>query len=201
MNKQEFLSQLEGRLSGLPKEDISERLLFYSEMIDDRIEEGLSEEEAISEVGSIDEIVSETVSNTPLSKIVKENVKPKRALRGWEIALIIAGSPIWGSLLIAFSAVILALYITLWALIVALWAVEISFIASALACAAIGTVFIIRGEPITGALAVGSGLVMAGLSIFLFFGCIAASKGVVKLTKKIALGIKSIFVGKEKQNG
>lgn len=47
MNKQEFLVKLRKGLSGLPKEDIEERLTFYSEMIDDRMEEGLSEEEAV----------------------------------------------------------------------------------------------------------------------------------------------------------
>ena len=43
MNKQDFLAQLRKELSGWPKEDAEERLTFYSEMLDDRIEEGLSE--------------------------------------------------------------------------------------------------------------------------------------------------------------
>ena len=34
MNKQEFLAQLRKGLSGLPKEDIDERLTFYSEMME-----------------------------------------------------------------------------------------------------------------------------------------------------------------------
>ena len=45
MTKNEFISRLRARLSGLPKDEIRERLAFYGEMIDDRIEEGLSEEE------------------------------------------------------------------------------------------------------------------------------------------------------------
>ena len=52
MSKQEFLAQLRKSLSGLPQEDIEERLTFYSEMIEDHIEEGLPEEEAVSAVGS-----------------------------------------------------------------------------------------------------------------------------------------------------
>ena len=47
MNKQEFLAQLRKGLSGLPKEDIDERLTFYSEMIDDRMEDGIPEETAV----------------------------------------------------------------------------------------------------------------------------------------------------------
>ena len=38
-----FLDELRKGLSGLPEEDIQERLSFYSEMIDDGMEEGLSE--------------------------------------------------------------------------------------------------------------------------------------------------------------
>jgi hypothetical protein len=41
MNKQEFLTALKKALSPLSKADLEERLSFYSEMIDDRIEEGL----------------------------------------------------------------------------------------------------------------------------------------------------------------
>ena len=47
MNKQEFLSLLRRELSGLPQGDIEERVGFYAEMIDDRMEEGLTEEEAV----------------------------------------------------------------------------------------------------------------------------------------------------------
>ena len=42
MSKQAFLARLRKELSGLPKDDIEERLAFYEEMIDDRTEEGLS---------------------------------------------------------------------------------------------------------------------------------------------------------------
>ena len=52
MNKSEFLGALRKGLHGLPQDDIEERLAFYGEMIDDRTEEGLSEEEAVSAVGA-----------------------------------------------------------------------------------------------------------------------------------------------------
>ena len=48
MNKQEFLDELRKGLCGLPSEDIEERINFYSEMIDDRMEEGLTEEESVA---------------------------------------------------------------------------------------------------------------------------------------------------------
>ncbi len=41
-------------------------------MIDDRVEEGLTEEEAISEIGTVNEILSQIIEEIPLSKLVKE---------------------------------------------------------------------------------------------------------------------------------
>ena len=112
MLKQEFLAQLRDALCGLPQCDIDERLTFYSEIIDDRMEDGLPEEEAVAAVGSVDEIFTQVVAEIPFSKIVKERIKPKRRLTAWEIVLLALGSPIWLSLGIAAFAVILSLYIS-----------------------------------------------------------------------------------------
>ncbi|MBQ2028656.1 MAG: DUF1700 domain-containing protein, partial [Clostridia bacterium] len=62
MNKQEFLSRLKEELIGLPEDDIAERLDFYAEMIDERIDDGLSEDEAISDIGPIEKVVSEIIA-------------------------------------------------------------------------------------------------------------------------------------------
>ena len=72
MNKQEFLAGLQKGLSGLPQEDVEERLTFYGEMLDDRMEEGLSEEEAVAAAGSVEEIVGQVVADIPLARIAKE---------------------------------------------------------------------------------------------------------------------------------
>ena len=98
-------------------------MTFYAEMLDDRIEEGLSEEEAVAAAGAVEEIVRQTVDETPLAKIAKERVRPKRHLKAWEIVLLALGSPVWLSLGIAAAAVILAVYVSLWDVIVSLWAV------------------------------------------------------------------------------
>ena len=123
MSKQGFLAQLRKGLSGLPQEDIEERLTFYSEMIDDRIEEGLSEPEAVSAIGTVDDIITQILADTTITKLVKEKVKPKRTPKAWEIVLLVLGSPIWLSLLIVAFAIVLSLYATLWSVVISLWAV------------------------------------------------------------------------------
>lgn len=197
MNKQGFLTELKARLSGLPQSDIEERLTFFGEMIDDRIEEGLTEEEAVSAIGTVDEVAGQIVAETPLTKLVKERVKPKRSLRAWEIVLLILGSPIWFSVLIAVFAVIFAVYVAIWSVIISLWATFVSLAVSSLAAVAAAVVFAFNSNWLTGAAMFGAGIFCAGLTILLFFGCKAATKGVLLLTKNIALGIKSLLVGKE----
>lgn len=194
MNKQEFLTKLEIGLSGLPQEDIDERLTFYSEIIDDRIEEGISEEEAVCEIGSIDELISQIMSDIPISRLVKEAVKPKRRFAVWEMVLLVLGSPIWFSLLIAAFAIILSFYISLWSVIVSIWAIFILLISCTLGGIAVGIGFACGGMALTGVAMIGAGIVCAGLSILLLFGCKAATKGVLLLTKKIALSIKNCFI-------
>ena len=197
MNKQEFLAQLRKGLSGLPKDDIDERLTFYSEMIDDRMEDGIPEETAVREIGTIDDLVSQIIADIPLGKLVKEKITPKKKLKAWEIVLLVLGSPIWLSLLIAAFAVIISLYVVLWSVIIVLWAAFASFAACGLAGIASGVYFAAGGNGLTGIAMIGAGIASAGLSVFVFFGCKAATKGILNLTKKLAIQIKNCFIKKE----
>ena len=199
MNKHEFLAELRKGLSGLPKEDIEERVAFYGEMIEDRVEEGCSEEEAVSEIGSVEEIVSQIVAETPISKIVKERVSPKRSLKAWEIILIILGAPIWLSLLIAAFSVLLSVWVAVFSVIVSLWAVAVSLVAMLLGGIAAGVVVIVKGGVWQGIALFGAGLACAGIGILLFIGCLYTVKGIVFLTKELAVGIKKAFIRKEEE--
>lgn len=197
MNKQEFLAQLQKGLSGLPPRDIEERLAFYGEMIEDRMEEGLSETQAVEAIGSVKDVVSQIVAEIPLTKLVKEKVKPDRALKAWEIVLLALGSPIWLSLLLAAVAVVLAVYIVLWAAVIVLWSSQAALAACSLGGIVAAIAFASQGNLLTGAATFGAGIFCGGLSMFFTFVCKAATKGILLLTKKIAFGIKSLFIGKE----
>ena len=86
MNKQEFLDQLRNGFSGLPREDAEERLAFYADMIDDRMEEGLSEEEAVAAAGSTDEIIAQLMPDLPAVPMQKPANKPRNP---WIIVLLV----------------------------------------------------------------------------------------------------------------
>ncbi|MBO5199979.1 MAG: DUF1700 domain-containing protein [Clostridia bacterium] len=197
MNKKDFLARLRIGLGKLPQSDIDERLNFYSEMIDDRVEEGLSEEEAVKEIGPINLVVAQIIADYSSAGSNKAKTKTRRELKPLEIVLIVLGSPIWVSLLIAAFSVIISIYAVLWSVIIALWSVFFSLAACFLGGLAAAAIFTLKGNPVTGLAVLGAALLLAGLSIFAFYGCLAASRGVVTLTKKSVIWIKSLFIKKE----
>lgn len=198
MTKLEFLEELKKGLSGLPQEDIDERIDFYSEMIDDKIEEGILEADAIASIGDAQDIVSQIVAEAPIFKLVKERVKPKTKLKPLEIVVLAVGSPIWVSLLIAFLAVVLSLYISIWAVIISLWAVFVSFVAGGFGGIVGGAVLSLTGNGASGLALMGASLVVLGVGILFFFVCKAATKYFLILTKKTVIWTKNHILRKEK---
>ena len=196
MDKIDFLTALQSALSGLPQDDIDRSLDYYNEMINDMTEDGLSEEDAVAAIGSIEYIVTQIITEIPLTKLVKEKIKPKKRPGVLEIILIILGSPIWLSLLIAAFAVMISIYGALWSVIISMWSVFVSFAACALGGIAAGIPFVCLENPPVGIAMIGAGIFCAGISILLFFGCREATKGIIFLTKKCVLGIKNLFIKK-----
>ena len=196
LSKEEFLIELRKKLQGLPQKDVEERLTFYSEVIDDRIDDGYSEEEAVEAIGDINEIVTQIIEEIPLIKLAKERIRPKRKLTGVEITLLAIGSPLWLALVIACAVVVFALYISLWSVIVSVWsafgALLIGGIGSIPAC----IIFIANGNVASGFIMLSAGIICLGLSMFAFYGSKKATKGIILLTKKITVWIKSCFIKK-----
>lgn len=197
MNKQQFLAAIGEQIQGLPQSDVERSLDYYREMIDDRMEDGLSEEEAVAALGSPEEIAAQILMETSLPKLVKAKLKPSRALKVWEIVLLVLGSPVWLPLLLAAGIIILAVYIVLWAVIVVLYAVDLSFATAAVGGIAGLFLLLYSGFPVQAVLFLGAGLVCAGLAILLFFAFNQITRCLIKLSKMPVLGIKARFIGKE----
>ena len=197
MNKQEFIDALRKKLSNLPSQEVEGRIAFFAEMIDDRIEDGLSEEDAVADVGAIDSIAMQIAEEIPISKIIKNNINKKKR-SALETTLLIIGSPIWLALIISAFAVIFSLYASLWACVISLWAADLALVLGGPAGIVAGISVMFSGEISMGLMIFGGALVSAALGVFLFFGCKAATKGTAILTVKILSAIKHCFVRKEK---
>lgn len=195
MNKQQFLTQLRARLWSIPQADANASVDYYAEMIDDRMEEGLSEEEAVAAVGDVDQIARSILAETPVYPQPAAPQKQRKGLRWWEIVLLVLGSPIWVSLLVAVVAVIFSVWISLWSGVISLYATAVALAASAIGCI-IGSFFMIDG---TWIVAWGAALICAGLAIVLFLLSNLAAKGLIALSRLTWKGLKALFAGKEEK--
>jgi len=198
MTKQQFLKELRTRLSDLPYSDQRRSLDYYSEMIDDRIEDGLSEADAVKRVGTPAMAAAQILSDMPITTLARARVNTSRSALA--TALIIIGSPIWISLLaVAFSLLVtafavlftfLALFVSL---IVTLWAVEFSFTVGALGGIAGGVLaFLIENNIMLGLLLCGAGLLLFGLAVFGYYAAIHGTKGLICLCGYIIKAYKGI---------
>lgn len=198
MTKKEFLKELKSRLALLPSDDVEASIEYYSEMIDERIEEGMDEESAVASLPTPEKAAADVISEMSISKLVKARIKPKRTLHTWEIVLIILGSPIWISLILAAVSVVFSVYISLWSVVASFWMVGISIFATALASLASGlALLIIAGNAGAGILFLGAAIFLTGIGIFGFWGCKALTVFMFKLSKLILKWIKNCFVKKE----
>lgn len=199
MSRDAFIGELRHRMAGLPQETVERTVDYYGELIADSMEDGLTEEEAVSRLGSLDEIVASVVKDTPLTQIVQTRVQEgkKKGISGWVILLLVLGAPVWLPVLIAVLAVLFALFIALWAVVIALWAVVAAVILTGLVALVAGVVELCRLHLPQGLVLLGGGLVCLGLCALLFLLMKLITVGTVKLCKWLWVGIKSLFVGKK----
>ena len=200
MNKQEYLESIRSRISAMPADDVNRFMDYYSEMIDDRVEDGLSEEEAVADMGSPDAAVEQILEDMPLTKLVKEKIKPKHELKAWEVVLIVLGSPVWIPLLITAAVLLLTLWIVAFALLISFYAVVLSFAVAGiggLICKGLGKVGYIANSPYTAVLMLGAALIGIGIAILFVVSVKPVTVGIFKVCKASVNGIKRMFV-KEK---
>ena len=197
MNKQQFIDEIKLRVEGLPEEEVTKSIDYYSEMIDDRVEDGMTEEEAVEAVGTVEDAVKGILENIPLTKVIKAKTKPSRKLRAWEIVLLVIGSPIWFPLLVCAILMIVLFYCIIWIFVIAFFAVDVALIAGGLAAFVAGIISLFHMGPTYPLLAIGAGLFLLGGGLLLLIPLIKLAKVTGKLAKVIVLWIKSWFVPKK----
>lgn len=197
MNKGEFINELRSRLKSLPEIDVETSLDYYSEMIDDCIEGGMSEEEAVKSMGTIEEIAGQILSEVQEKRSIHltKEIPTKEAykLRIWEILLLILGSPVWVPIIISVLAIIISVYLVIWSVIVVFYSAAISLGAGAL-CGFIGSIALtITANFAYAMLFFGCGLLSVGLTILWFMICNFSAKWVVQLTGYLIRFIASLL--------
>lgn len=196
MTRAEFLRELDAALGQLPAQERQKQQDFYAEMLDDMREDGISEEAAVEKLGDPRAAEEKVLQELPLPALVKSRVRPSGGWTAATIVLLVLGSPIWFSLLIAVIAVVLAVYVVIWALIAALFAVVLSIGVAGLAVVA-ALLWAMPGSVAVGLMTAGAGIALLGLAVLAFVGAGYAARALVRLTGALAVWIRSLFIRRE----
>ena len=201
MNRDEFLKRLDSGLSTLSQDDKAGIIDYYREIIEDKIEAGLCEAGAVESVGTVEEIVKqaildseETEDNKKAKEETEEKAKVSKLDKRWLITLI-AGAPLWITLLLTAVTVILAAYVCAWVGVASVVITEASLALSAPYGVIAALIVIFTGDVALGFLALGSTLCVAGIAIVAFIPCVKLLKLSVKATKKSVLGLYKMVTG------
>ena len=92
LHKAEFLQAQEARLGDLDAQERRRALEFCAESIDDRVEDGMAEEDAVAALGGVEDVARELLADRPLGAVVRERVR--REGRAGRIALLVCASPL-----------------------------------------------------------------------------------------------------------
>ena len=201
MTRTEFLDELKNLIKDYPVEETEKSIEYYNEMIDDRIEDGMSEEDAVKSLGDIKDIAKEIEIEMPMKTIVKKKVKEKKEenIPIWVILLLVLGFPVWAPLLLALGIGTFSLYIALWSVVLALWAVDAALFVSVIAgLLAIG-ITMVKGSMLSAIIYFGVTLVLIGLALLGLIGCFYASKGLAALFAAIFKSIKKKLISKNEK--
>ncbi len=185
MTKQIFLNELAAALHQLPREERYRTLSYYDELIDDRMEDGQGEEEAVASLGDPEQIVREI-----LGEETEEKESKSTGRKVWLIVLLILGFPLWGTLLIAGIVILLCVYICLFIPVIVLGALAIGFLLAAI-LGAVGLPFLVldvglmAGGLPAGLFQLGLSITLLGLSVLCALGFYFTGKATVKVGREL----------------
>ncbi len=188
MTREEFCEGLLKELDGLPQREIDQTVHYYTEIIADRMEEGMTEEQAVAMMEPMHVIARRVKAD------LRPNTPPRRRTSGWAIALIILGFPLWFPLLVVGAALTVTAFALVWVLVLCLWAVCLALFVWGVAV--VFSLFL-NGSSLGMPLAqIGAGMAAMGLSIFVFYGARGAMHPALYMTERLAGRVWKRLVGR-----
>ena len=112
MNKTEFSQALRRALGKLPSYEVEQSIAFYEEMIADRMEDGMREEEAVAALGPVEAIAAQIIAETP--PIPKAIAKANTGSRTLNVVLLVVFSPLWVPVVLVLALAVFMVYLSIW---------------------------------------------------------------------------------------
>lgn len=184
MTQSEFLSELKTHLSKIPKGEKEKIIEYYAEIINDKIDEGKTEEQAVAELGSPAQVAQSVLEDYSDNDSKYQNGKKPRSV----------GAIIGFSVLIPFVILMVAV----------LGVVSLSFIVGSAALIISGIGFFISSFWIffqnfsAGLFQFGLGFFQIAVGVFAMYGSIAFGKLYFRIVKATFKKYVSVYGGAEK---
>lgn len=195
MNRQDFLTRLAAALASLTDGEVHKILVYYDEIISDRMEDGMTEQEAVESFGSVSALAQRILAETPLAQRVAAKAQTKN--KGVLILLLAVTAPVWLPLLFAGGGVLLGVLGTLFGLAVALVAVFASFAIASVGCIIVGIARFATLGVASGLFALGAGMIFAALTVFGWFMMVGGVQGMMRVLRALYRKIALLFRRKE----
>ena len=196
MDKRTFLDGLRTTLVSLPASEIDKTVAYYEEMIDDRIEEGMSEEEAVASMEPIGVLAQRIINDSPTVNKAVRKAKQSSIPVGIWILLAILGLPIWLPLLCLAFAIVVGVFGLLFGIIVSLFALVAALAIGGIMVMIFALFYLDIGGMST-VLAIGLGLIGIGLGMLLAFPVAYLIKAIWSGIKALGRKIGSLFTRQE----
>ena len=180
MTRDEFLGRLGELLACLSEDQVEETKQFYAEAIADRMEDGMSEEEAVAAMGTPGEVAEATLDDLPA--VPRAIAKTRRRSNALLWVLAIVGSPVWVPLLLAFAAVAVTVYVCIWVLALCVWVIAACLGAVGVTNLALMTVGFKLGLIPYALATLGCGIALLGAALLVGAGAWAVSKQIARLS-------------------
>lgn len=203
MTKQEFIKGLCSQLQPVSQEERGIIVEYYLEMIADRMENGMTEEQAVQDLGEISAIAEKHLREYHEGKgeadVQTKTVYIKKKKSAGTIVLIVLAavftSPVWLGLGLSLCATAFVLYLACWILLAAVYLLAFSL---CLAClyTLVSTGFVFAVSWQLAVVQLGIVLLCAGLGILLAMAAVGLSKAFCRFTVFLCRKIKRCFARK-----
>lgn len=181
MTKNEFLNRLKACLSKIPNDEQQKAIEYYSEIINDKIDEGKTEEQAVSEIGSPESVAQSVLEGYPDNETHNNARRKKRSV----------GAIIGFSILIPFVILMFAVLV----------AVALAFVVGSAGLIIggagyfISSFFIFFQSFSAGLFQLGFGFFAVAMGVFAMYGSVAFVKLVVRIVKNTFRKYISVYGG------
>lgn len=132
MTRDEWVAELRGLLErrGVPASEVADALEYYAEAIDDRVELGLSERQALEEIGSPAQACDAVAETVPVAKRAVAAATATRERKALIGVLLLVSAVFWVPLAFGLLGAVAGVYVTIWAAVLVVW----TGVGSLLAC-------------------------------------------------------------------